>query len=187
VKSGSIALSANYANILTGLCTPEEMHWIVEYADSLRKWYDLPITMAMQTDIPGMSWSMVDAYAAHGIRHLSQGPNYIPDMPDGGDRIGSTLREQGDKPYWWKSTTGKRQHPRVDRRPGLRRLARLHGRGDQGTRHTEDRRLHERLAAKGYPYDMVQWRYNIVSDNGPVDSTLSDFVRDWNEKYAHRD
>ncbi|MBK9765502.1 MAG: hypothetical protein IPO87_19770 [Flavobacteriales bacterium] len=40
------------------------------------------------------------------------------------------------------------------------------------------------LAAKGYPYDMVQWRYNIVSDNGPVDSTLSDFVRDWNEKYA---
>ncbi|MBK6777522.1 MAG: hypothetical protein IPG74_17335 [Flavobacteriales bacterium] len=30
---------------------------------------------------------------------------------------------------------------------------------------------------------MVQWRYNIVSDNGPVDSTLSDFVREWNEKY----
>ncbi len=107
VKAGSIALSANYANILTGLCTPEEMHWIVEYADSLRAWYDLPITMAMQTDIPGMSWSMVDAYAAHGIRHLSQGPNYIPDMPDGGDRIGSTLREQGDKPYWWKGTTGR--------------------------------------------------------------------------------
>ena len=118
VKAGSIALSANYANILTGLCTPEEMHWIVEYADSLQTWYGgrsperfgegaLPITMAMQTDIPGMSWSMVDAYAAHGIRHLSQGPNYIPDMPDGGDRIGSTLREQGDKPYWWKGTTGK--------------------------------------------------------------------------------
>jgi alpha-mannosidase len=147
-ESGSIALSANYANVLTGLCTPEEMHWIVEYADSLRKWYDLPITMAMQTDIPGMSWSMVDAYAAHGIRHLSQGPNYIPDMPDGGDRIGSTLREQGDKPYWWKGTTGKRQHPRVDGRSGLRRLARLHGRGDQGARHTEDRRLHERLATR---------------------------------------
>ncbi len=31
---------------------------------------------------------------------------------------------------------------------------------------------------------MVQWRYNIVSDNGPVDSTLSDFVREWNEKYS---
>lgn len=183
VKSGSIALSANYANVLTGLCTPEEMHWIVEYADSLRKWYGVPITMAMQTDIPGMSWSMADAYAAHGIRHLSQGPNYIPDMPDGGDRIGSTLREQGDKPYWWKTTTGK---------DGI--LVWTAGQGYGGWHGFTPGAIQERgtrkiaaymneLAAKGYPYDLVQWRYNIVSDNGPVDSTLSDFVRDWNEKY----
>jgi hypothetical protein len=160
------------------------MHWIVEYADSLRKWYGLPITMAMQTDIPGMSWSMVDAYAAHGIRHLSQGPNYIPDMPDGGDRIGSTLREQGDKPYWWKGTTGKDSI-----------LVWTAGQGYGGWHGFTAGAIKERgtrkiaaymneLAAKGYPYDMVQWRYNIVSDNGPVDSTLSDFVRDWNEKYS---
>jgi alpha-mannosidase len=184
VKAGRIALSANYANILTGLCTPEEMHWIVEYADSLRKWYDLPITMAMQTDIPGMSWSMVDAYAAHGIRHLSQGPNYIPDMPDGGDRIGSTLREQGDKPYWWKGTTGRDSI-----------LVWTAGQGYGGWHGYTAGAIKERgtrkiaaymndLAAKGYPYDMVQWRYNIVSDNGPVDSTLSDFVREWNSTYA---
>lgn len=184
VKAGRIALSANYANILTGLCTPEEMHWIVEYADSLRKWYDLPITMAMQTDIPGMSWSMVDAYAAHGIRHLSQGPNYIPDMPDGGDRIGSTLREQGDKPYWWKGTTGTDSI-----------LVWTAGQGYGGWHGYTAGAIKERgtrkiaaymneLAAKGYPYDIVQWRYNIVSDNGPVDSTLSDFVREWNSTYA---
>jgi len=184
VKAGSIALSANYANLMTGLCTPEEMHWIVEYADSLRAWYDLPITMAMQTDVPGMSWSMVDAYAAHGIRHLSQGPNYIPDMPDGGDRIGSTLREQGDKPYWWKSTTGTDSI-----------LVWTAGQGYGGWHGYTAGAIKERgtrkiaaymndLAAKGYPYDMVQWRYNIVSDNGPVDSTLSDFVREWNAKYS---
>ncbi|MBK9287174.1 MAG: hypothetical protein IPN38_05675 [Flavobacteriales bacterium] len=184
VKAGSIALSANYANLMTGLCTPEEMHWIVEYADSLRKWYDLPITMAMQTDVPGMSWSMVDAYAAHGIRHLSQGPNYIPDMPDGGDRIGSTLREQGDKPYWWKGTTGRDSI-----------LVWTAGQGYGGWHGYTAGAIKERgtrkiaaymndLAAKGYPYDMLQWRYNIVSDNGPVDSTLSDFVREWNEKYS---
>jgi len=191
VKAGRIALSANYANILTGLCTPEEMHWIVEYADSLRAWYGLPITMAMQTDIPGMSWSMVDAYAAHGIRHLSQGPNYIPDMPDGGDRIGSTLREQGDKPYWWKGTS----RPSAGQAGPDSILVWTAGQGYGGWHGYTAGAIKERgtrkiaaymneLAAKGYPYDMVQWRYNIVSDNGPVDSTLSDFVRDWNEKYA---
>ncbi len=184
VKSGSIALSVNYANILTGLCTPEEMHWIVEYADSLRKWYGLPITMAIVSDIPGMRWSMVEAYTAHGIRHLSQGPNYIPDLPDGGDRIGSTLREQGDKPYWWKGTTGRDSV-----------LVWTAGQGYGGWHGFTAGAIKERgtrkiaaymneLAAKGYPFDMVQWRYNIVSDNGPVDSTLSDFVREWNAKYA---
>lgn len=184
VKGGSIALSANYANILTGLCTPEEMNWIVEYADSLRKWYGLPINTAMQTDIPGMSWSMVDAYSNNGVRYLSEGPNYMPDLPDGGDRIGSTLREQGDKPYWWKGTTG---------RDSILVWTAGHGYSDwhgftagaiweRGTRKIAA--YMNDLAAKGYPYDMVQWRYNIMSDNGPVDSTISDFVRDWNEKYA---
>lgn len=184
VKAGSIALSANYANILTGLCTPEEMHWIVEYADSLRKWYGLPITSAMQTDIPGMSWSMADAYAAHGIRYLSQGPNYIPDLPDGGDRIGSTLREQGDKPYWWKTTTG---HDSILVWTAGQGYGGWHGFTSGAIKERGTRKIAaymNELAAKGYPYDMVQWRYNIVSDNGPVDSTLSDFVRDWNEKYS---
>jgi hypothetical protein len=131
-----------------------------------------------------MSWSMVDAYAAHGIRHLSQGPNYIPDMPDGGDRIGSTLREQGDKPYWWKGTTGRDSI-----------LVWTAGQGYGGWHGYTAGAIKERgtrkiaaymneLDAKRYRYRMVQWRYNIVSDNGPVDSTLSDFVREWNEKYA---
>lgn len=184
VKNGSIALSANYANILTGLCTPEEMDWILEYADSLRKWYGLPIHTAMQTDIPGMSWSMVDAYARNGVRYLSQGPNYMPDLPDLGDRIGGTLRAQGDKPYWWKGTTGK---------DSILVWTAGHGYSDwhgftpgaiaeRGTRKIAT--YMNDLAAKGYPYDMVQWRYNIVSDNGPVDSTISDFVRDWNETYS---
>lgn len=184
VKSGSIALSANYANILTGLCTPEEMNWIVAYADSLRKWYGVSINTAMQTDVPGMSWSMVDAYANNGVRYLSQGPNYIPGLPGGGDRIGSTLREQGDRPYWWKGTTGKDSI--LVWTAGLG-YSSWHGFTpgaikERGTRKIAD--YMDSLTARGYPYSMVQWRYNIVSDNGPVDSTISDFVRDWNEKYS---
>jgi hypothetical protein len=108
----------------------------------------------------------------------------MPDLPDGGDRIGGTLREQGDKPYWWKGTTG---------RDSILVWTAGHGYSDwhgftagaikeRGTRKIAA--YMNELAAKGYPYDMVQWRYNIVSDNGPVDSTISDFVRDWNEKYA---
>ena len=40
------------------------------------------------------------------------------------------------------------------------------------------------LEADGYPYDMVQLRYSIDTDNGPPDPGLPDLVRAWNEKYA---
>ncbi|MFM7217211.1 MAG: hypothetical protein ACKO1U_04240, partial [Bacteroidota bacterium] len=41
----------------------------------------------------------------------------------------------------------------------------------------------DELQQRDYPYDMVQWRYNIVADNGPVDRTISTFVNYWNETY----
>ena len=40
------------------------------------------------------------------------------------------------------------------------------------------------LADAGYAYDMVQVRYTIGGDNGPVDPNLPDFVRAWNEQFA---
>jgi hypothetical protein len=39
------------------------------------------------------------------------------------------------------------------------------------------------LCAKDYPYEIIPLRYNIGSDNGPADSTLSLAVKAWNEKY----
>jgi alpha-mannosidase len=42
-----------------------------------------------------------------------------------------------------------------------------------------------RLEKSEYPYDMVQLRYSIGGDNGPPDPDLSQFVKDWNTKYAY--
>jgi len=184
VRSGQIGLSALYANILTGLCSPDELRWWTEYADTLRSRYDLPIRSAMFTDIPGLSWEVVPALAQRGVRYFSNGPNYIEAMPDGGDRIGSTLREQGDRPFWWKSASGRDSILFWTCGKGY---SSWHGFAsgavaDRGPRKIAD--YLKTLEAAGYPYDMVQWRYNIVSDNGPIDTTISDFVRTWNEKYT---
>lgn len=184
VRSGQIGLSALYANMLTGLCSPDELRWWTEYADTLRRRYDLPIRSAMFTDIPGLSWEVVPALAQHGVRYFSNGPNYIEAMPDGGDRIGSTLREQGDRPFWWKSASGRDSILFWTCGKGY---SSWHGfasgaAADRGPRKIAD--YLKALEAANYPYDMVQWRYNIVSDNGPIDSSISDFVRNWNEKYT---
>jgi hypothetical protein len=40
------------------------------------------------------------------------------------------------------------------------------------------------LAEAGYPWDMVQVRYTIGGDNGPVDPSLPAAVKAWNEQFA---
>lgn len=183
-RSGQIGLSALYANVLTGLCSSEELYWWTEYADTLRQRYDLPIRSAMFTDIPGLIWEAVPALARRGVRYFSNGPNYIEAMPDGGDRIGSTLREQGDRPFWWKSASGQDSILFWTCGKGY---SSWHGFAAGAVADRGPRKIAEylnALEAAAYPYDLVQWRYNIVSDNGPIDTTISDFVRDWNDQYV---
>ena len=41
------------------------------------------------------------------------------------------------------------------------------------------------LEQAGYPYDLLQLRYSIGGDNGPPDPNLPEFVKGWNDRYAH--
>lgn len=184
LRKGQIALAGMYANDLTGLMIPEEMHWLVEYATTLGREEKFPVNTIMMSDIPGMSWGMVEVMAKNGIRYFSNGPNYVEGLPDKGDRIGHTLFAQGNNAYWWKSPSGKDSM-----------MIWTCGRGYSSWHGFAPGAVHERGAEKiadymneldslQYPYDMVHWRYNIVADNGPTDSSIADFVKAWNEKYS---
>ena len=170
VRQGTIGLQANYTNILTGLATPDELrHW-TDGARRLRAAYGFgPMLSAMHTDIPGLSWTVVAALAQSGVRYFSSGPNYMPGLPDGGDRIGSTLKALGDRPFWWTSPSGDE---RLLFWMAGRGYSWFHGlnMGRMTDRSRDDVLAYVRaLAEDGYPYDMVQVRYTIGGDNGPVD------------------
>ena len=64
-----VPIHSRYSNILTGLCTPEELrHW-TDAARRLEADYHLPVgRTAMHTDIPGLSWIVVSALADAGVR-----------------------------------------------------------------------------------------------------------------------
>ncbi|MFZ0456360.1 MAG: hypothetical protein WAM24_21600, partial [Ignavibacteriaceae bacterium] len=100
VKKGWIGLDATYANLLTGLSRPEELYQWVEYSNLLEKKIGIKIESAMISDVPGYTWGVVQAFADNGIKYFSVGPNP-------GDRIGWTLKDWGDKPFYWKSPSGK--------------------------------------------------------------------------------
>ncbi len=184
VRNHDIALSGHYANLMTGLCKPEELQWLLEYGIYLRNEFKLPVNTVMLTDVPGVIWSEVQTLAENGFRYFSNGPNYVPYYADKGDRIGNTLHDLGDQPFYWLAEDGKSKI-----------LMWTAGRG-YSMFHTIpfsdlDEKRKDKIAAYlfeldsvNYPYEMIQLRYTIKADNGPVDSTLCDFVKAWNEKYV---
>ncbi len=138
----------------------------------------------MVTDIPGQSWSFVPALALAGIKYVSSGPNYMPNLSDGGDRIGWALKAWGDKPFYWVSPSGQEK---VLFWMAGRGYSWFHGLNMGSLAKAPPYRIIEymdELAEKGYPYSMVQVRYTVGRDNGPPDPSLADVVRSWNEKYA---
>jgi alpha-mannosidase len=184
VRRGDVALSALYANLMTGLSGTEELVHLLDFAQRLRRDHAVPVTVAMTSDVPGFTWGLVPALARQGIRYLSSGPNYMPGPNRDGDRIGHTLRAWGDRPFWWMGPDG---------RDSL--LVMIAGRGyswiggwPAGRLTLEDAGVMseylEHLVVRGYPWDIVQVRVAIGGDNGVPDAGLADVVREWNEHYA---
>jgi hypothetical protein len=179
IRRGWIHLDALHTNLLTGIMTGEGLIRALEPAQRLADRTGVPIRSAMFTDIPGFSWGLIPVFAAAGVRYFSVGPNR-------GHRIGSFLSTWGDRPFWWESPSGRE-----------RVLVWVHGEGyslfHTGLGYEQlDKRLDvdlvlgavESLRNRGWSHPIAALRYNIGSDNGPPDPTLSATVRDWNERYV---
>lgn len=183
VKAGQLVLSANYANCLTGLMRPEEFVWLTAYARNLEQKYGLHISNAMVTDIPGQTYAAFEAYAQQQIPYLSLGPNYVANHADHGDRVGGVIHETGDQPFMWQSKTDSSQQLFVwTAGKGYSYFHNI----SAGQQFFE---WEKRLSAytqelSAYPYGVVQLRYTKNADNGPVDTTLCEFVAAWNSKYS---
>ena len=178
VGKGQIHIDGLYGNELTGLCRPEELLWLTKCAEQLRTKYGLQIDAAMISDVPGYTWGLVPVMAQSGIKYLSIGPNPW-------HRIGRTLLAWGDRPFYWVSPSGKEKvlcwmagKSYAWFHPGLMGSI-------KGVKPESFFRYLNELDDAGYPYDMVQVRYSIAGDNGPPDPDLSEYVKNWNEKYAY--
>ncbi len=178
VKNGSIELDAFYGNGLLALCNEEELFRMTQSARDYCKKAGVPLESAMITDIPGWSWGAIPALAQSGVKYFSLGTNHF-------HRMGNILEKCGDKPFYWVSPSGKEKV-----------FCWIHGKGYayfhaglnlRGANYERYENLIlkyvNELSQSGYDYEIVPLRYNIGSDNGPVDTTISDFVREWNEKY----
>ena len=174
VKSGRIGLDAFYCNILAGLCRPEELLNLMSYATRLSAECGVPIESAMISDVPGYTWSLVSAMAQAGVKYFSFAPNYM-------DRMGGTMREWQNKPFWWQGPDGKQRVLCWCPTTGYA-LGHVIGDGEALARFIPDYLV--QLETNGYPYDLTHLRWNVHGDNGSPDEKVADVVRDWNARYA---
>jgi hypothetical protein len=175
VRTGQIGLDAFYGNTLTGLCRPEELIQLMGYASRLSLLCGLPIESAMISDVPGYTWSTVTAMGQAGVKYFSFAPNYF-------DRMGGTMKEWQNRPFWWKGPDGQTRILCWCPSRGYA-LGHLIGDGEALARFIPSY-LHE-LETNSYPYDITHLRWNVHGDNGSPDEKLSDVVRAWNARYAY--
>jgi hypothetical protein len=185
VKKGNLVLSANYANILTGLCDPKEFSWIVEYAEHLQKKYNITIGNAMITDIPGITYRGLGNYCQHQIPYLSLGPNYVETHADRGDRVGSVIEQTGDTWFYWSS----KENPKSKVLVGTagKGYSFFHNIQDNEKAFKWENKISQyvsELTNQQYPWEDIQLRYTKNADNGPVDTNLVTMVEEWNHKFS---
>jgi alpha-mannosidase len=173
VRAGRIGLNALFANFLTGLANAPEMTHFTEYARRLSREYSLPITTALVSDVPGFTWGIVPVLASSGVRYFSSAPN-------SSDRIGYTLQAWGDRPFYWTSQSGKEK---VLMWVAGASYSSFHEGELPKLGEEKIMKLLRKLDETDYPYTIVQLPYTVGGDNGPPDAGLSDYVRQWNERY----
>ena len=167
IRAGQIELDALYGNELTGLCRPEELTRLCDISQQIAKRCGVKVESAMISDVPGYTWGLASVFGQVGVKYFSIGPNIC-------DRIGYTLALWQDKPFYWVSPDGL--HKTLCWIP-------LKGYALGFVGFKLDQQLLDHLAQlekQNYPYDMVQLRWAVGSDNGPPDAALPDAVKQWN-------
>jgi len=125
--------------------------------------------------VPGLTWGIVPALAAHGVKYISDGPNASRTMA--GDRIGYVRVQWENQPFYWQSPSGGERALYWGAQGGY-----SFGHHFSSLAEGLPFLLH-RLEEQKYAYDIVQLRWT-KGDNGPPDEGVMPIVRDWNAKYA---
>ena len=136
--------------------------------------HGLSVSTAMQNDVPGASWCLVDYFSDIDIRYLVMGVN--------NDRTPRPF----EKPtaFWWESPSGKRllawrpDHYHTGNHLGIHT-------GRLSTMERRTLKYLEFLEERGYPFDRIGLQYSGMQiDNSPPAIAECDLIRQWNEKYA---
>jgi alpha-mannosidase len=171
IKEGRIEVTGlffNFSEIISE-------HMLAAQLEPVRlfKEYGIPVKTAMQNDVNGAGWCLIDYFQDTGIRYMVMGEH------------GHRALIPFDKPtaFWWESPSNKKvmafraDHYMTGNKMGI---------------HTDNPEYFEKnlleylnnLASKEYPYNEVAIQYSgYITDNSPPALMGIRQIKSWNEKY----
>ena len=184
LRDGLINVDMSLGSILTGISRQEELMHIFDDAHWISDEVGVELNTAMMSDVPGQAWGLVTAMAKNGVKYYSPGPNYVPFYGRiGNDRAAALHVRWGDRPFYWQSQSGT---DKVLVWQAGRGYSWFHGWlanriGVCGLEPIWD--YLTELETEEFPYQTCYLRYTVHGDNGPPDQSMSDVIREWNERY----
>jgi hypothetical protein len=187
LREKTLSVSADYANLLTGLMHPEELMQGYRFSRILQDRFGVPIDTATQTDVPGVTWGDVVAMNEAGVKYLVL-------MPNPSDRIGGVRHAWEDKPFFWVGPSGvekvlvwETDSYAVGVGAGWDGdRSKIYRSNDPAKRFIGSALFPklDRLVRNGYPYDIVGLPWSFT-DNPPVDGDVAKAAKAWNERYEY--
>ena len=166
VRAGQIELDALYGNELTGLCRPEELLRLCECAQQLAKRLRREDRLGDDQRRAGLHLGH-RARAVAGRRQVFLARNQFHATAHAPSPLGKTSPSTGSVP-----TAGKKSSAGCPTR-----ATRLGIHPSDSSWSETCRNAWPNWNKMGYPYDIVQLRWNVGGDNGPPDATLPDVVK----------
>jgi len=178
VRRRRIGIEANYVNMLTGLCSAEELTRLLYPSADLVRRYGIPFETATQNDVPSFVWSLPTILRRAGIRYLTVGVN------NNGTRA-PILRGGLDKrsPFRWAGPDGSKVLTWYA--PGYVEIGKL---GLTENVAAVQKKMTDWIARwdrrDDYPYDAILV-HGAYGDNRSIGESLAKTVTEWNARYAY--
>lgn len=170
IQEGRIEVTAlflNSSDLSDEVTVAKSLHYVKQFRDM-----GIPVNAAMQNDINGVPWCLVDYLSGCGVNFLNMGQNTHRAL------------KPFDRPttFYWESPSGNRimvnrpEHYMFGNSLGI--LTNTQTFGKALFLHLND------LNKKGYPYEQYAIQFSgYLTDNSPPSTTACKLVQEWNEKY----